>query len=144
MRASLTTTHTNTQTPTMEESCFFFFRFFFAFSSEISLPASFSLRHTRTRLTSCKSTFYSLLSLLCTKVWLNLGLPILWTSVSKEITLQVQRQQISVFCSEAVNLPAFHSICFSLQLLFVLYVIICLFFFCSLLTELVKHSIILI
>lgn len=129
MRASLTSAHSraHTHTLTMEESFFSLL----CFSSEISLPASLLLRHARSRLTSCKSTFYSLLSLLCTKVRLNLSPPILWTSVGEEITVQVQRQQISVFCSEAVNLPAFRSICFSHRLLFVLYVIIGPFLFTS-------------
>lgn len=115
-----TATHTNTQSATMEES-FFFLSLSLCFSSEISLPASFSLRCTHTLAADSQhaSRHFILSRSFCAPKSDSIsGLWILWTSVGAEITLQVQRQQISVFCSEPVNLPAFHSSCSSLQLLF--------------------------
>lgn len=116
-----TATHTNTQSPTMEESRVFFLSLLFIWD----LPSCFFLSqmHTHTHTLAADSQhasrhFILSCSFCAPKSDSISGVRILWTSVGAEITLQVQRQQISVFCSEPVNLPAFHSICSSLQLLF--------------------------
>lgn len=84
------------------------------------------------------SLLVSPLFLLCTKVWLNLILWILLTCVDAGIKPQFQRQHISVFCSETSQSSlfllffcSFSSFTSSSQ-----------FLFCSLLTQLVNHSII--